>query len=348
MEHQEEAVLFFHDSPSPDIFSEISRFSGRPLGYKQVTAEKLSEVLAECYHNDSSEALQDAAGISDDLDLTSLADAVPVTEDLLEQSDDAPVIRLINALLTEAIKEGASDVHIETFEASLVVRVRVDGVLREILSLQRTLAALLVSRIKVMARLDIAEKRIPQDGRISLKVAGKEVDVRVSTLPSSNGERVVLRLLDKAAGRLRLKHLGMTDQNKGMVEELLKKTYGIILVTGPTGSGKTTSLYASLSSLNDKTRNILTVEDPIEYNLEGIGQTQVNTKVDMTFARGLRAILRQDPDVVMVGEIRDRETAEIAVQASLTGHLVLSTLHTNTAVGALTRLQDMGVEPFLM
>lgn len=348
MEQQESAVLYFHDSPSPDIFSEISRFSGRSLDYKQVSAEKLSEVLAECYHNDSSEALQDAAGISDGLDLTSLADAVPVTEDLLEQSDDAPVIRLINALLTEAIKEGASDVHIETFEASLVVRVRVDGVLREILSLQRTLAALLVSRIKVMARLDIAEKRIPQDGRISLKVAGKEVDVRVSTLPSSNGERVVLRLLDKAAGRLRLKHLGMTGQNKGMVEELLKKTYGIILATGPTGSGKTTSLYASLSSLNDKTRNILTVEDPIEYNLEGIGQTQVNTKVDMTFARGLRAILRQDPDVVMVGEIRDRETAEIAVQASLTGHLVLSTLHTNTAVGALTRLQDMGVEPFLM
>lgn len=342
------ATLYFHNIPSANLLSEVSRFSGVFPAYQMVSVEKLTEVLAHCYHNDSSEALQDAAGISDHLDLTSLADAVPVTEDLLAQSDDAPVIRLINALLTEAIKEGASDVHIETFESTLVVRVRVDGVLREILSLQRTIASLLVSRIKVMARLDIAEKRVPQDGRISLRVAGQEVDVRVSTLPSSNGERVVLRLLDKAAGRLELSHLGMTDQNRLLIEGLLKKPHGIILVTGPTGSGKTTSLYASLSMLNDKTRNILTVEDPIEYHLEGIGQTQVNTKVDMTFARGLRAILRQDPDVVMVGEIRDRETAEIAVQASLTGHLVLSTLHTNTAVGALTRLQDMGIEPFLM
>lgn len=342
------ATLYFHNTPAPDLLAEIGRFAGVVPVYQQVSAGKLSEVLAHCYHNNSSEALQDAVGISDHLDLTSLADAVPVTEDLLEQSDDAPVIRLINALLTEAIKEGASDVHIETFESTLVVRVRIDGVLREILSLQRTIASLLVSRIKVMARLDIAEKRIPQDGRISLRVAGKEVDVRVSTLPSSNGERVVLRLLDKAAGRLKLRHLGMTDHNRSLIEGLLNKPYGIILVTGPTGSGKTTSLYASLTVLNDKTRNILTVEDPIEYHLEGIGQTQVNTKVDMTFARGLRAILRQDPDVVMVGEIRDRETAEIAVQASLTGHLVLSTLHTNTAVGALTRLQDMGIEPFLM
>ena len=348
VKESERSVLYFHEIPSPGIFAEVFRFSENLLHYLQVSSERLTEILAECYHNDSSEALQDAAGISDDMDLTSLADAVPVTEDLLEQSDDAPVIRLINALLTEAIKEGASDVHIETFESSLVVRIRVDGVLREILSLQRTLAALLVSRIKVMARLDIAEKRIPQDGRISLKVAGKEVDVRVSTLPSSNGERVVLRLLDKTAGRLKLKHLGMFDSDMKVVSGLLKKPYGIILVTGPTGSGKTTSLYASLTTLNDKTRNILTVEDPIEYNLEGIGQTQVNTRVDMTFARGLRAILRQDPDVVMVGEIRDKETAEIAVQASLTGHLVLSTLHTNTAVGALTRLQDMGVEPFLL
>ena len=345
---QGRAILYFHRIPTPDILSEVGRFIKNTLHYQQVEEEKFVEVLAECYHNDSSEALQNAVGISDDLDLSSLADAVPVTEDLLEQSDDAPVIRLINALLTEAIKEGASDVHIETFENSLIVRVRVDGVLREILSLQRTLASLLVSRIKVMARLDIAEKRIPQDGRISLKVAGKEVDVRVSTLPSSNGERVVLRLLDKAAGRLKLSHLGMLDANMKSVKALLGKPYGILLVTGPTGSGKTTSLYASLTELNDKTRNILTVEDPIEYNLEGIGQTQVNTKVDMTFARGLRAILRQDPDVVMVGEIRDTETAEIAVQASLTGHLVLSTLHTNTAVGALTRLQDMGIEPFLL
>ena len=341
-------TLFFCDTPSPALVAEVGRFAGTFPICHPVSHERFAEVLAQCYHNDSSEALQDAAGIGDHLDLSSLADAVPVTEDLLEQSDDAPVIRLINALLTEAIREGASDVHIETFESTLVVRIRIDGVLREVLSLERTIAALLVSRIKVMARLDIAEKRIPQDGRISLRVAGKDVDVRVSTLPSSNGERVVLRLLDKAAGRLQLKHLGMTEHNRQQIESLLNKPYGIILVTGPTGSGKTTSLYASLTLLNDATRNILTVEDPIEYHLEGIGQTQVNSKVDMTFARGLRAILRQDPDVVMVGEIRDRETAEIAVQASLTGHLVLSTLHTNTAVGALTRLQDMGVEPFLM
>jgi general secretion pathway protein E len=221
-------------------------------------------------------------------------------------------------------------------------------VLREVLEPQRVLAPLLVSRIKVMARLDIAEKRLPQDGRISLRVAGRAVDVRVSTLPSGNGERVVLRLLDKQAGRLNLEHLGMAEASRDTIDVLINKPHGIILVTGPTGSGKTTTLYAALGRLNNKRRNIMTVEDPIEYYLDGIGQTQVNTKVDMSFARGLRAILRQDPDVVMVGEIRDIETAEISVQASLTGHLVFSTLHTNTAVGAVTRLRDMGVEPFLL
>ena len=229
-----------------------------------------------------------------------------------------------------------------------MIRFRIDGILREMVQPKRELATLLVSRIKVMAKLDIAEKRVPQDGRISLKVGGREVDIRVSTLPSANGERVVLRLLDKQAGRLTLQHLGMSDRDRSLMEAAVKKPHGIILVTGPTGSGKTTTLYASLVSLNDGTRNILTVEDPIEYHLEGIGQTQVNSKVEMTFARGLRAILRQDPDVVMIGEIRDQETAEIAVQASLTGHLVLSTLHTNTAIGAITRLVDMGIEPFLL
>ncbi|MGY0218946.1 type II secretion system ATPase GspE [Endozoicomonadaceae bacterium StTr2] len=345
----ETPTLFYLGGLEPLVAAEVRRVAAVPLAYRSLNEDDFSELLSESYHDDSSEALQSAAGgIGDELDLSSLAEAVPETEDLLEQSDDAPVIRLINALLTEAIKDGASDVHIETFERNLVVRIRVDGILREILQLKRKLAALLISRLKVMAKLDIAEKRVPQDGRISLRVAGKEVDVRVSTLPSSNGERVVLRLLDKAAGRLSLDHLGMAEVNMEGVQQMLSRPYGIILVTGPTGSGKTTSLYAGLSSLNDKTRNILTVEDPIEYNLEGIGQTQVNTKVDMTFARGLRAILRQDPDVVMVGEIRDTETAEIAVQASLTGHLVLSTLHTNTAVGALTRLHDMGIEPFLL
>ena len=241
---------------------------------------------------------------------------------MLESDDDAPIIRFINAVLTEAIKENASDVHIEPYENRLGVRFRVDGVLHDVLHTRRALAPLVVSRIKVMSKLDIAEKRLPQDGRISLKIAGRAVDVRVSTLPSGHGERVVLRLLDKQAGRLNLTSLGMDDQSMFKMDELIHKPHGIILVTGPTGSGKTTTLYAALDRINDHTRNIMTVEDPIEYFIDGIGQTQVNTKVEMTFARGLRAILRQDPDVVMVGEIRDLETAEIAVQASLTGHLV--------------------------
>ena len=286
--------------------------------------------------------------IGNEVDLFSLADELPQTEDLLAGDDDAPIIKLINAMLSEAIKEGASDIHIETFEQELVIRFRVDGVLKEVLKPNRKLASLLVSRIKVMAKLDIAEKRIPQDGRISLRIAGRAVDVRVSTMPSSFGERVVLRLLDKNNARLNLEDLGMTERNRELFADLISKPHGIILVTGPTGSGKSTTLYAGMSQINSRDRNILTVEDPIEYEIPGIGQTQVNTKVDMTFARGLRAILRQDPDVVMVGEIRDLETAQIGVQASLTGHLVMSTLHTNTAAGAITRMEDMGVEPFLL
>jgi len=332
----------------PVVLAEVRRFLNTPLHFEAVDESFFKEKLAQAYENSSDEAIQMVEGLGDDMDLASLADAVPETEDLLEQEEDAPIIRLINALLTEAIKVGASDIHVETFEKRLVIRFRVDGVLREMVQPKRALAPLLVSRIKVMAKLDIAEKRVPQDGRISLRVAGREVDIRVSTIPSSNGERVVLRLLDKQAGRLDLAALGMTERDTAAINQLLQQPHGIILVTGPTGSGKTTSLYAGLSRLNDKSRNILTVEDPIEYNLEGIGQTQVNSKADMTFARGLRAILRQDPDVVMIGEIRDLETAEIAVQASLTGHLVLSTLHTNNAIGAVTRLHDMGVEPFLL
>ncbi|MDH4569465.1 type II secretion system protein GspE [Pseudomonas sp. BN414] len=328
--------------------AEARRFAGRSLPLKPLTGEAFEQALAQTYQHDSSAAMQLAEDLGGSLDLAALAEQIPETEDLLEQEDDAPIIRLINAILGEAIKENASDIHLETFEKRLVVRFRVDGILREVLEPKRELAALLVSRIKVMARLDIAEKRIPQDGRISLRVAGREVDIRVSTLPSANGERVVLRLLDKQAGRLTLQHLGMSDRDRHQLEDTVRRPHGILLVTGPTGSGKTTTLYASLVTLNDRTRNILTVEDPIEYHIEGIGQTQVNPKVDMTFARGLRAILRQDPDVVMVGEIRDQETAEIAVQASLTGHLVLSTLHTNSAIGAITRLVDMGVEPFLL
>ena len=332
----------------PGIFAEVNRLTLGSLPFQQIDAGAFESELSQAYQTDSADTMQMVEGLGDDLDLASLANSVPETEDLLEQEDDAPIIRLINAILTEAVKSNASDIHIETFEKELVVRFRVDGVLREVVKPKRALATLLVSRIKVMARLDIAEKRVPQDGRISLRVGGREVDIRVSTMPSANGERIVLRLLDKQAGRLKVESLGMAERDEQLLISLINRPHGIILVTGPTGSGKTTTLYASLSQINDRSRNILTVEDPIEYNLPGIGQTQVNTKVDMTFARGLRAILRQDPDVVMIGEIRDLETAEIAVQASLTGHLVLSTLHTNSAVGAVTRLIDMGVEPFLI
>jgi general secretion pathway protein E len=332
----------------PVAIVELRRLMGQPLKLKLVDQETFDSRLAATYEQDSNEAMLMMGDLGDDMDLMHIAQHLPEPEDLLESEDDAPIIRLINALLTEAVKENASDIHIEPFENRLVVRFRCDGVLREVLEPQRVLAPLLVSRIKVMARLDIAEKRLPQDGRISLRVAGRAVDVRVSTLPSGNGERVVLRLLDKQAGRLDLEHLGMAKRDRDELDELINRPHGIILVTGPTGSGKTTTLYAALQRLNSKRRNIMTVEDPIEYYLDGIGQTQVNTKVALSFARGLRAILRQDPDVVMVGEIRDLETAEIAVQASLTGHLVFSTLHTNSAVGAVTRLRDMGVEPFLL
>ncbi|MCB4796638.1 type II secretion system ATPase GspE [Pseudomonas sp. NP21570] len=348
LERGGELHLGLREGAALTAVQEAQRVVGMRLPMQWLAQADFDQALGAAYQHDSSAAMLMVEGLGNDLDLASLADQIQETEDLLEQEDDAPIIRLINAILGEAINENASDIHIETFEKRLVIRFRVDGILREVVQPKRELAALLVSRIKVMAKLDIAEKRIPQDGRISLRVGGREVDIRVSTLPSANGERVVLRLLDKQAGRLSLRHLGMNEQDRDHLERAVKKPHGIILVTGPTGSGKTTTLYAALTTLNDRTRNILTVEDPIEYHLEGIGQTQVNTKVDMTFARGLRAILRQDPDVVMVGEIRDQETADMAVQASLTGHLVLSTLHTNSAIGAVTRLVDMGVEPFLI
>lgn len=274
---------------------------GKPAHYQLCTEQEFNSLLSTSYAGDTGESQQVAAGLEDHPDLLSLADQVPETEDLMDQEDDAPIVRLINALLSEAIRVGASDIHIEAFEKKLSVRLRVDGQLREIVQPRRELAPLLVSRIKVMAKLDIAEKRVPQDGRISLRLAGREVDVRVSTLPSSHGERVVMRLLDKQAGRLNMTHLGLMANDYERLTQLVHRPHGIILVTGPTGSGKTTTLYAALSELNDNTRNILTAEDPIEYQLEGIGQTQVNTKVDMTFARALKAMLRQDPDVVMVG-----------------------------------------------
>lgn len=283
-----------------------------------------------------------------DMDLAALADSAAGVDDLLDTRDDAPVIRLINALLLEAVKEGASDVHVETQEKRLVVRFRIDGVLRDMIEPPRALAPLLVSRIKVMAKLDIAERRIPQDGRVTLRIGGHDVDARVSTIPTQHGERVVLRLLEKGSLRLDMEVLGMSTRDRTLFTRLLERPHGMLLVTGPTGSGKTTTLYAGLNRLNDRKRNIMTVEDPIEYELPGIGQTQVNPRTDMTFARGLRAILRQDPDVIMVGEIRDQETAQVAVRSSMTGHFVLSTLHTNSAVGSVTRLIDMGVERYLL
>lgn len=335
------------DDASPLSLAEARRFAGVPLTLQRVSADVFDTMLQKSYEQDSTAASQMVDGLDEEFDLMQVAQGLEPS-DLLESDDDAPIIRFINAVLTEAIKENASDVHIETYENRLGIRFRIDGVMREVLQTRRALAPLVVSRIKVMSRLDIAEKRLPQDGRISLKIAGRAVDVRVSTIPSGYGERVVLRLLDKQAGRLDLMSLGMDEAVMRTMDELVHKPHGIILVTGPTGSGKTTTLYAALERINDNTRNIMTVEDPIEYLIDGIGQTQVNTKVEMTFARGLRAILRQDPDVVMVGEIRDLETAEIAVQASLTGHLVLSTLHTNTASGAVTRLRDMGIAPYLL
>jgi len=331
-----------------DVYNEMRRLAAEPFALRFVQDGDFQQALSACYQRGDDQARQAADDLGADVDFAGLLDEIPRDVDLMESEDDAPVIKLINAILSQAINERASDIHIESFEDRLSVRLRVDGVLRELVSPRRALGPLLISRLKVMARLDIAEKRIPQDGRISIRLAGRSVDIRVSTIPSAHGERVVLRLLDKESGQLQLSELHMNDRVLRDLQQCLRAPHGIILVTGPTGSGKTTTLYAGLAHINQPGRNILTIEDPVEYLLAGIGQTQVNPKVGMSFARGLRAILRQDPDVVMVGEIRDLETGDIAVQASLTGHLVLSTLHTNTALGAITRLQDMGIEPFLL
>jgi general secretion pathway protein E len=333
------------EGADPVSLLEVRRYLAMPFDVEIAEKSVFDRYLAEHYSVDSSAAqLADEYHGGEDI----LGDFLPTAEDLLDSADDAPIIRLINGIISEAVRQGASDIHVEPYETGLVVRLRNDGVLEEKLRLPASIAPVIVSRIKVMARLDIAERRIPQDGRISLTLGGKLVDVRVSTLPSRAGERVVLRVLDKENTGMSLELLGMSNECLEILTGALAEPNGIILVTGPTGSGKTTTLYAGLKRLNDGSRNILTVEDPVEYAIEGVGQTQVNEKVGMTFAAGLRAILRQDPDVVMVGEIRDRETAEIAVQAALTGHLVLSTVHTNDALGAVTRLRDMRIEPFLL
>ena len=340
------AVVGLRDGADPLALVETRRALGRPLQVQAMAQAEFDRRLSDVYAGDLNAAGDQQMEMPSGLD--GLIEDLPAAADLLDSADDAPVIRMINGIIAEAVRAGASDIHLEPYESALVVRMRVDGVLRESLSLNPRITPLLVSRIKVMARLDIAEKRVPQDGRIPLALGGKTLDVRVSTLPSRAGERVVMRLLDKDQADLTLEDLGMGPETLKAFRAALSEPNGVILVTGPTGSGKTTSLYAGLAVLNDRTRNILTIEDPVEYAVEGVGQTQVNPKVGMTFAAGLRAILRQDPDVVMVGEIRDVETASVAVQASLTGHLVLSTVHTNDAVGAITRLRDMGVEPFLL
>jgi general secretion pathway protein E len=340
--------LWVRDDLESSALAEARRILRQPVRPLVLDKQRFEQALAQVYSRQDNEAQQLIGDMGQDMDLATLAQELPQITDLLEAEDDAPIIRLINALLTQALRENASDIHIEPFETRSVVRFRVDGALRDVLEPPRALHGAVVSRIKIMSQLDIAEKRLPQDGRITLRLAGRPVDVRVSTLPTGHGERVVLRLLDKQAGRLQLDRLGMPPITLNQLDTLIHQPHGIVLVTGPTGSGKTTTLYAALSRLDSATLNMMTVEDPIEYDLDGVGQTQVNARIEMTFARALRAILRQDPDVIMIGEIRDLETAQIAVQASLTGHLVLATLHTNDAASAVTRLIDMGIEPFLL
>ncbi|MDF1483909.1 ATPase, T2SS/T4P/T4SS family [Ramlibacter sp. H39-3-26] len=343
----QQATLWHGPTSDANALGEVLRRHA-VAALQPVDAATLAQRISTAYAQGESSAATVVSEVESDADLSRMMQELPAVEDLLETADDAPIIRMLNALLTQAARDGASDIHIEPFERTSSVRFRVDGTLREVVRPNRALHAALISRLKIMADLDIAEKRLPQDGRISLRIGTRAVDVRVSTLPSAHGERAVLRLLDKSESKLSLESVGMQGGVLDAFEHLIRQPHGIILVTGPTGSGKTTTLYAALQRLDAASTNIMTVEDPIEYELPGIGQTQVNAKIDLTFAKALRAILRQDPDVIMIGEIRDFETAQIAIQASLTGHLVLATLHTNDAASAVTRLTDMGVEPFLL
>ena len=341
-------VLYAGDQVAPAALSEVMRLYAIDAVEREAPAS-LAQRIATVYAGGESSAAAVVGEVESAVDISRMMQELPAVADLLEAANDAPIIRMLNALLTQAAKDGASDIHIEPYERSSAVRFRVDGTLREVVQPNKALHAALISRLKIMAELDIAEKRLPQDGRISLRIGGRAIDVRVSTLPSSYGERAVLRLLDKGdSTRFTLESLGMSGDTLTKFKRLIAQPHGIVLVTGPTGSGKTTTLYAGLGQVDTSTTNVLTVEDPVEYELPGIGQTQVNPKIELTFARALRAILRQDPDVIMIGEIRDFETAQIAIQASLTGHLVLATLHTNDAPSAVTRLTDMGVEPFLL
>jgi len=343
----DKAILALSDKAESSTIDELQRFAGCFVDATIYSDIEYTKLIQKLYQSQKTLS-NDVIDFDSEPGLAEIADDLGEPDDLLESNDDAPIIRLINAMLSDAVKLNASDIHIEPFENTVSIRYRVDGSLREVIAPPKAIAPLISSRIKIMSKLDISEKRLPQDGRISIKIAGRSVDIRVSTIPGAFGERIVMRLLDKQAAQLDLTSLGMIDNDLTQMQELVNLPHGIVLVTGPTGSGKTTTLYAALETINDRSRNIMTVEDPVEYYLGGISQTQINPKIDMTFAKGLRAILRQDPDVIMIGEIRDLETAEIAVQASLTGHLVLSTLHTNTAVGSITRLVDMGVPPFLL
>ena len=342
-----ERVLHVSEGTSRTALAEVLRLHAVDRIEREAPAA-LQTRIAQAYSGGQGSAASVVGEVESAVDLSRMMQELPAVEDLLEASNDAPIIRMLNALLTQAAKDGASDIHIEPYERSSSVRFRVDGTLREVVQPNKALHAALISRLKIMAELDISEKRLPQDGRISLRIGGRAIDVRVSTLPSAHGERAVLRLLDKGEQKFSLESLGMDGEVLEQFHRLVQQPHGIVLVTGPTGSGKTTTLYASLSRLDTRTSNVLTVEDPVEYELAGIGQTQVNPKIDLTFAKALRAILRQDPDVVMIGEIRDFETAQIAIQASLTGHLVLATVHTNDAPSTVNRLIDMGVEPFLL
>ena len=348
LERSDEHFTLWHTGkPALGAWGEVMRKF--PVRHVQAAEpDWLAQRISAAYAEGESSAATVVSEVEKDADLSQMLQELPAVEDLLATSDDAPIIRLLNALLTQAARDGASDIHIEPYEQHSAVRFRVDGTLREVVQPNRALHAALISRLKIMADLDIAEKRLPQDGRISLRIGTRAVDVRVSTLPNAHGERAVLRLLDKSANKLSLAAVGMAGQTLQRFNKLLRQPHGIVLVTGPTGSGKTTTLYAALSQFDASLSNIMTVEDPIEYELPGVGQTQVNNKIDLSFAKALRAILRQDPDVIMIGEIRDHETAQIAIQASLTGHLVLATLHTNDAASAVNRLIDMGVEPFLL
>ncbi len=338
-------VIYITDITTPASLNELNRF-GITAAIQIISIDEFQAKLAEQYGQGNVDKINDE--ISDNIDLSELVQEIPQDQDLLEQENDAPVIKMINTLITQAIRENASDIHIELFEKKSLVRFRIDGMLKDVINIPQGLHAAIVSRLKIMSNLDIAEKRLPQDGRIGLKIAGKNIDVRLSSLPTAYGERIVMRLLERNLNRLNLSSLGMQDNTLVKFNKLLNLPHGIVLITGPTGSGKTTSLYAGLLNIDAKKINIMTVEDPIEYELPNINQTQVNSKIELSFAKVLRSILRQDPDVIMIGEIRDIETAQIAIQAALTGHLVLATLHTNTAASAVTRLIDMGIEPFLL